>query len=131
MTTPAERRQHPRFLLPSMYTTVAVRELDSEVFVLTGHAYDISVGGMRFEVDTPIEPGTRIAVRIELPVGRAHSWATPRAVFAFANVLWLEEDDLDSTGPVRMACAFTNFCKPQDREALTHALHSGRFAKAA
>lgn len=131
MTTFADRRQHPRFLLPSMYTTVAVRELSSDTFTHAGHAYDISVGGMRFEIDTPIEPGTRIAVRIELPVGHAPSWATPRAVFAFANVLWLEQDDLDATGPVRMACAFTNFCKPRDRDTLLYALQSGRFAKAA
>jgi hypothetical protein len=114
-----------------MYTSVAVRELDSDRFTFIGHAYDISAGGMRFELDTPIEPGTRVAVRIALPGGRTQSWATPRAVFAFANVLWIEEDDLDTTGPVRMACAFTNFCKPNDEAVLMQALDSGRFARAA
>ena len=129
-TNPAERRQFERYRLPSMYTAIAARELHAEQFSLTGHAYDISRGGMRFELDQPLEPGTRIALRIELP-GSAASWAEPRVVFAFANVVWIEQDDLDDTGPVRMACVFTNFCRPGDEDHLMRRLRSGRYAKAA
>jgi c-di-GMP-binding flagellar brake protein YcgR len=131
MTFSSDRRQYERYLLPSMYTVVAVRELECDAFELSGHAYDISRGGMRFELDQPIAPGTRIALRIELPGGVTTDWSAPRAVFAFANVVWLEQDDLDSTGPVRMACVFTNFCRPGHEEALMRRLRSGRFAKAA
>ncbi len=130
MSTNSDRRRYERYLLPSMYTAVAARELDSDEFTLTGHAYDISRGGMRFELDQPIEPGAKIALRIELP-GSGANWAEPRAVFAFANVVWIEEDDLDSTGPVRMACVFTNFCRAGDEDRLLKRLQSGRFAQAA
>lgn len=131
MTSTRDRRRFERYVLPSMYTAVSARELDSTEFTLSGHAYDISRGGMRFELDQPIEPGTQIALRLELPGDASTSWAEPRAVFAFANVVWIEEDDLDSTGPVRMACVFTRFCRAGDEERLLSRLNSGRFALAA
>ena len=67
MDEATDRRRHPRYLLPSMYTSVDVRPLSSDEYQWSGHAYDISLGGLRFELDHPIEPGTRVAIRIELP----------------------------------------------------------------
>lgn len=131
MELPRDRRRHQRYLLPSMYTTVEARPLDRDEFEWKGHAYDISEGGMRFELDHPIEPGTRIALRIGLP-GAEHLRLTERRpVYVFANVVWLEEDDLDQPGPVRMACVFGRFVVPGDRERLVRRLASGRFSLAA
>lgn len=126
-----DRRRHPRFVLPSMYTTVEVRPLDSERFKWKGHAYDVSVGGMRFELDQPIEPGTQVAVRLQLPGAASMRLSERRPVYAFANVVWLEEDDLEQPGPVRMACVFKRFVQPGDMERLLSRLESGRYSAAA
>lgn len=126
-----ERRAHTRFLLPSMYTNIAVRPLDQEEFTWEGHAYDISQGGMRFEIDHPIAPGTTVALRIELPGSASLKASERRPVYAFGNVVWIEEDDLDQAGPVRMACVFKRFVQPGDQERLLTRLKSGRYSIAA
>lgn len=131
MDQASDRRRHQRYVLPSMYTGVDVRPMDSESFDWKGHAYDISEGGMRFELDHAIEPGTRIAVRIQLPGAEFLRLTERRPVYAFANVVWVEEDDLDQGGPVRMACVFSGFVMPGDRERLSQRLASGRFSLAA
>ncbi|MBL0927859.1 MAG: PilZ domain-containing protein [Phycisphaerales bacterium] len=127
----SERRKHPRFVMPSMYTSVAVRPLDSERFLWTGHAYDLSEGGMRFELDQPIAPGTRVAIRIQLPGSASLRAADRRPIYVFANVVWVEQDDLDQAGPVRMACVFSRFVQPGDQERLLARLNSGRYSAAA
>jgi hypothetical protein len=131
MTLARERRRHTRYLLPSMYTEIAVRPLDSDEFVWHGHAYDLSVGGMRFELDQPIEPGTPVAVRIQLPGSTMLRPHERKPIYAFANTVWIEEDDIESAGPVRMACVFTRFCMPGDEERLSKRLSNGRFSLAA
>ncbi len=129
--TENNRRQHDRYLLPSMYTEVAVRLLDEERFGHEGHAYDISKGGLRFELDRAIQPGTRIGLRITLPGASSLRVSERKPVFAMGNVVWLHEDDLEHPGPVRMACVFSNFCQPGDEERLLRRLHSGQFSLAA
>jgi hypothetical protein len=131
MSDLADRRRHLRYLLPSMYTAIAARRLDDEEFTLQGHAYDISVGGMRFEIDQPIEPGTSIALRIELPGAQSLRPSERRPVYVFANVVWVEEEDLDQSGPVRMACVFTDFVGADDHDRLLGRLRSGRYSVAA
>ena len=131
MSTGRERRRFQRYVLPSMYTEVAVRSLDDTEFMWKGHAYDISGGGMRFEIDAPIEPGTTVAIRIMLPGAQHVRTCDRRAVYAFANVVWIEEDDLDQPGPVRMACVFSSFVQPGDQDRLMERLRSGRFSQAA
>ncbi|HBS28646.1 MAG TPA: hypothetical protein DEB06_04145 [Phycisphaerales bacterium] len=131
MDQASDRRRHPRYLLPSSYTAVEARPMDSESFDWKGHAYDISEGGMRFELDHPVEPGTRIAVRIQLPGAEFLRLTERRPVYVFANVVWIEEDDLDQPGPVRMACVFHRFVMPGDKERLCKRLASGRFSLAA
>ena len=128
MTSGRERRRFPRYLLPSMYTNVVVRRTDEEAFGPGGHAYDVSVGGMRFELDEPLEVGANIVVRIELP-GADPADAEP--VYASGRVVWLEEDDLEHAGPVRMACVFQDFARPEDQDRLVRRLSSGRFSRAA
>lgn len=131
MTTAKDRRRHPRFVLPSAYTAVEVRPLDSEAFQWKGHAYDISEGGMRFELDYPIEPGRGVALRVQLPGADRLPLIDRRPVYVFANVVWIEEEDLEQQGPVRMACVFTRFVMPGDEQRLHARLASGRYSLAA
>lgn len=125
---PADRRRFPRFQLEPMYAPMAVRFLDRDQFDFQGHAYDISEGGCRFELDRGIEPGTSIAMQITLPT--MHTETGPgRAVFVFANVVWIEDED--EPGPVRMACVFSRFVRVGDRERLLGHLRTGRYRAAA
>ena len=121
------RRRFERFALAPMYTPVAVKLLADDSYEFEGHAYDISEGGMRFELDRPIEAGTPVAIRVMLPGGRSEA---ERSVCVYANVIWLE-DEADEPGPVRMAAAFTKFARTGDKERLLWLLGSGRFARAA
>lgn len=124
-----ERRRHPRFSVPPMYSPIAVRTLDSDEFLHEGHAYDVSEGGLQFELDRSFEPGTRLAFRIELPgpmafgrsphVGPGRDMGPGRAIFAFATVVWIEDD---AFGPARMAAVFNMFCRAGDKDRLKRAL---------
>lgn len=126
------RRIHTRYQLLSMYTQIEVKAPGDDSYSLTGHAYDISLGGMRFELDQPIEPGTLIEVRIELPGSNAF-WAQhqPNLIGATAHVVWAEQDDIEDGGSVRMACVFREFADPGAERLLLSRLSSGSYARAA
>jgi len=132
---PANRRRHTRFVTPPMYTGIAVRRMDEEHFRAEGHAYNLSEGGIQFELDDPIAPGTTVALRIDLPILHPGAHAAPadvgpgRAVFVIGNVVWIDDDA--PSGPFRHAVAFTRFCRLGDRERLLQQLHSGVFTIAA
>lgn len=123
-----DRRQFPRFALEAMYCPIAVRTLDSEVFNIEGHAYDISEGGIRFELDRPVAPGTKVAMQITLPP-LGGDVGPGRSVFVFANIVWIEDED--EPGPVKTAAVFTDFVRAGDRERLLRQFASGRYRAAA
>jgi hypothetical protein len=128
----ADRRRYARFATEAMYTPIAVRLLDSDHFNLEGHGFDISEGGLRFELDRAIEPGTGVALRITLPTMAGAASARPgpgRAVFVFANVVWVADED--EPGPVKMAAVFTRFARAGDRERLLAELRTGIYRAAA
>lgn len=129
MKTGKERRRFPRFELEPMYTPIAVRFLDSEQFAYEGHAYDISEGGLRFELDRGIEAGTKIAMMINLPTMNTDATGPGRAVFVFANVVWIEDED--EPGPVKMAAVFSHFARLGDRERLLAEFRKGVYRAAA
>lgn len=124
-----DRRQYERFEVAAAYTEVAVRRMDEGQYRLEGHAYDISEGGIQFELDTPIAPGETINLRIALPEWQQADVGPGRAVFVVGRVIWLDDDD--TTGPVRMAVAFTRFCRVGDKERLLRSLTAGRYRRAA
>lgn len=126
---PIERRRYPRFEVQPMYTPLSVRFLDSEKYEYEGHAYDISEGGCRFELDRGIEMGTAIALQLTLPTMNNQILGPGRAVFVFGNVVWLEDEN--EPGPIRMAVAFTRFSRVGDRERLLAELRTGRYKAAA
>ncbi len=131
MTPSVNRRQHERFALRPMYTPVSVRTLDEEGFRHEGHAYDVSEGGVRFELDYPIAPGTAVAMQITLPVGQIvgdEDEGPGRAVFVLGNVVWIDDSE---PGPVQMAVAITRFARVGDRERLMRQLTRGAYSRAA
>ncbi len=125
-----ERREFTRYEMPSMYTSLVVRPVGVHPTALSleGHIYDLSEGGIRFEVDQALEPGTDIELAITLPGPSAPGAGSLRAV---ARVVRLEEDDLDGAGPVRTACEFTSFADDLTHESLVRQLAGGRFSSAA
>jgi len=123
------RRRHERFRVQPMYTPISVRLLDQSHRSLDGHAYDISEGGVQFELDHPIDSGTAVAIQIMLPT-MAHELGPGRSVFVLANVVWCDQDP-DEPGPVRHAAAFTSFARLGDKERLMRGLVQGGYARAA
>lgn len=127
-----DRRRHERFALSPMYHGVSVRLLDETGFGREGHCWDIAEGGVSFELDIAIEPGTPVVLQIELPPdehGNPVHIGPGRSVFVFANVVWLTDDE--GLGPARMAAVFTRFAREGDQERLIRSFCSGRFARAA
>lgn len=124
------RRRFERFQLPTGYTPIVVRPLGCEKGRMDGHAYDISEGGVRFELDRPVPAGTVVAMRITLPTPPRAAATSPEAVFAFGNVVRLD-DEADEPGPVRMAVVFTRFPHAEDKARLLNHLSAGRYARAA
>ena len=128
-----DRRMFPRFVVEAMYTPVAARvEVEGgedAPFDLEGHAYDISEGGMRFELDRRVEPGTCMAIRIFMPgLGERDEG---RSVLVFANVVWAEDAEEGGCPPYRMAAAFARFVRAGDRDRLIRHFSSGRYRLAA
>ena len=114
----AEARNNPRMKVPAMYTLVRVRHVGDQRYRWTGHIYDISESGMRFELDVPLPAGTEVEVRGMLPgVHQTTFNATGRIV---------RMHDDQEVGPIRMAMTFTSFNHDIDRQRLTLYLnHSG------
>lgn len=117
----SNRRRHERLAVPPMYTPVSVRLLSEEKFTRDGHSYDVSEGGVQFELDEAIAPGTTVAIRIELPNSFGNDPQAAREVYAVGNVVWADESE---PGPVRLAVAFTRFASEEDREALLTRIRS-------
>ena len=129
MHAETNRRRFERFQVPCAYTSVAVKPQGSDRYTLEGHAYDISEGGVQFELDHPIAPGTPISMRVDLPTSMLPDDMGPgRSVFLVGNVVWLDESEV---GPARMALAVTRFARAGDQERLTKAFATRRLSRAA
>jgi hypothetical protein len=127
-----EQRTTPRFRLPPMYTLLRARLARPDADALphqddrypwTGHVYDISLSGMRFELDHALAAGTRVEVRVLLP-GRGH-----HAFRAVGNVVRLH-DEADEPGPMRMGMTFDDFADSADQGLLTDYLQASQLQAA-
>jgi len=124
------RRQFERFRVNPGYTAVSVRvEPDEQGFTRDGHVYDLSEGGVQFELDFPIEAGSTVSMKIEVP------WSTPisdagndGSVYVTGNVVWT---DTEEPGAARMALAITRYDRAGDKERLIRALGVSRCLRAA
>lgn len=131
---PSDRRAHTRFPLKPMYSGIEVKLAssaeNSEPY--EGHAYDISRGGVSFELDDIIEPGTPILLRLTLPewlLGLVEGEEDLTSVQVRGTVVWADNDGVN--GPVRMAATFHAFGSDAERELFLRTLKSRRHAIAA
>lgn len=118
------QRAFERFRLPPMYTPITVQRGEGETAqVVRGHAYDISEGGARVELDDAPDVGESLEIAVSLP-------GSSRALKAKAQVAWIAEAD-DDPGPRRVGFRFDGFATPMDRDALLEYLGSGFLSRAA
>ncbi len=101
-----------------MYTLLRVRHIGDQRYRWTGHIYDISESGMRFELDAPLPAGTEVEVRGMLP-------GTHQTTFhATGRIVRMHDDE--EVGPIRMGMTFTSFNHDIDRQRLNIYLnHAG------
>ncbi|MEQ9453232.1 MAG: PilZ domain-containing protein [Phycisphaeraceae bacterium] len=111
-----ETRREPRFSIPPMYTLLRARERGHKRYRWTGHIYDISLSGMRFELDSPLPNGQKVEIRGMLP-GEHHT--TFRATGHVVRQHGAEDND---PGPSRMALSFETFESQIDRRRLSEYL---------
>lgn len=109
------RRGEPRLKLPAMYTLVRVRLPADEHYRWTGHIYDISLSGMRFELDESLAAGTQVEARVMLP-GHRHT------LFRVLGRIVRHHDDHPTIAPVRMAMTFERFHNHIDHYRLANYL---------
>ncbi len=103
------RRAHERVQVQAMYTAVTASR-DPHGEPLHGHVYDISIGGVRIELDEPLPPGESVTLQLDLP-------GIHTSMQAATSVVWCN-DDQDDPGPRRMALRFTAFPRGDDRDRL-------------
>ena len=105
MPTSNDRRQHPRFTVDPMYSAILVRPVASgrskRCDPAEGHVYEVSLGGMRFELDEPLPVGTEIEVEVVLPGIVKPICANARVARVF--------DSIDDPGPRRIVAEFETF----------------------
>ncbi len=126
------RRRYERFELPAAYTEVKVLPETGQGRWLSGHAYDISEGGVRLELDEELAAGTPVRVRLMLPVGEVAPLGPvpgPVEIEAEATIVWSDDDGV--RGPVQLAASFERFARAGDRERLVRRVVEGRFRRAA
>jgi hypothetical protein len=107
----AEGRVTPRLKLPAMYTMLRAKLAGERRYRWSGHLYDISMSGLRFELDLPVPTGATIQVRAMLP------GATHTTVELEGRVVRLHGEE-DENGPVRMGMTIERFVGPADRRKL-------------
>jgi hypothetical protein len=98
----AESRVVPRLRVPAMYTLLRARPIGQERYIWTGYIYDVSLAGMRFELDHALEPGAQIEVRGMLP-------GASQTTFRATGHIIRYHDDPAEPGPIRMAMVFDSF----------------------
>ena len=130
MSVCIDRRRYERFAVEPSLTGVAVRVGDEPEFVHLGHAYDVSEGGVCFELDNPIQPGTPVSMRIDLPAASlAVAGDEPgQSVYVSGTVVWCR---MDEPGPAKLAMVVSRFDRAADRGRLVRAMTWGRHLRAA
>lgn len=109
-TDGTNHRQHVRKPLAAAYTQVTVSRGDGAGDSLIGHAYDLSLGGVRFELDEALNVAEPVEIELRLP-GRFDQPIRAQGVC----VRYHEEGEV---GPVRMGVRFTDWPSRIDRTAL-------------
>jgi c-di-GMP-binding flagellar brake protein YcgR len=104
---PSEQRQHARIDLPVGYAAVRLRAAGSGEPEHQGHIYDLSEGGMRFELDQAIVLDEPVEVDLDLPCGDGLL-----AIRARGSAVRFHDEPADGAGPVRMGMQFDHVDQP-------------------
>jgi len=98
----ADRRAHDRFVVEPMYSAVRIMPRSGKSGdPLDGHIYEISLGGMRFELDEPLPRDSVVTAELTLPGCEAPIMVDGRVLRVF--------DVMDDPGPRRMVLEFESF----------------------
>ncbi|MSR17733.1 MAG: PilZ domain-containing protein [Phycisphaerales bacterium] len=130
LTSTDNRRVAERFQLSAPYTRVLVtadrpKQLGNprfsadrtDISELEGHAYDISISGLRFELDEALAEGMPVEIELHLPGCQSSVKANAKIVRVF--------DHADDPGPRRMAAHFEGFENDHAEQVLRGHLGSG------
>jgi c-di-GMP-binding flagellar brake protein YcgR len=112
-----ERRRFARFKVSPMYSRIVVQRIEGDTALMDRHIYDISEGGLRFELDEPLADGERVTVEVSLP-------GCQKLIRASGKVVRVNDAD-DDPGPRRMALRFEAFADDASRVALARYLDQG------
>lgn len=110
------RRAIDRFRVQPMYTRVVIC-CTVEGKPMEGHAYDISLEGMRYELDEALPEGTQVDLLIELPGATEPIRGSGQVVRVF--------DRDDDPGPRRQAVRLDRFLSERDRQRLARLIDDG------
>ena len=115
------RRAADRFAPKTGYSrvVVAIEPTNPNAKPVEGHAYDVSLNGLRFELDEALEEGELVGIELHLPGLLGSIKSKGRVVRVF--------DEDGDFGPRRMAVTFQGFDTPLDASRLTTHLGSGYF----
>ena len=116
-TLPASSRQRERLKLPAMYTQVRAKLPGSARYNLSGHLYDVSMTGLRFELDEPLPSGQHVHLRVQLP-------GEEKAVVRMEGSIVRLHDESNEPGPVRMGARIEKFLWPTDEAVLEDYLYA-------
>lgn len=119
--TLVNRRDANRTPVTAAYSSVAVLA-DGSREHMTGHIYDISEKGLRFEVDRPLPVGSAIELELLVPPEESIR-VSARVVRVF--------DEADDPGPRRMGAEFIGFGSPGDEARFEGLLDSYHLIRAA
>lgn len=111
-----ESRRNPRIAVPAMYSAVSARAASGAY--LDGFVYDISSGGMRFELDDAVDSDTPLDCTITLPPVKMQPTGDPRRPVTFQATGRVVRIHDDEAGPVRMGLQFDDFKTDNDRQTL-------------
>ena len=119
---PEDLREHTRYALNAAYTSVAVRREGEDQYTHMGHAYDISKGGMRVELDEPLQQGERVDLKVSLP--------GEQVIQIHASGVMVRLHDEEELGPVRMGLSFDGSIDKAESKNLDDFFESGQSAAA-
>lgn len=109
-----DQRRHVRRKLDAPYTDIRVRRMGQGFAMLEGHAYDISLGGIRIELDDPLLAGEFVDMEVRLPKMHETPIRVAGRIVRFC--------DPGEVGPIRMGVMFNEFHTAEDRARLARHL---------
>lgn len=107
-----DARHSERLKLPAMYTLIRVRPVGETRYLWSGFIYDVSRTGMRFELDAPVLPGSKLEVKALLP-------GPDQITFRATGTVVRIHDDDETPGPTRMGLLFDSFTNDTDEKKLS------------